>query len=535
VGGVWAWQLKRERNEAGQGVGPRELIPDLAAVVWAGRVVVIVFDSDLRDKPDVQWARWHLYEVLRELGADVRVVDLVAGTDESKCGLDDYLVVRGPAALQTLVDAAEVPARPEVDDPRPKIVIGTDEYRVNGEAVAALVPMTGLYQRGWMLVRVVRAEAEADPQAAVRRPPGTPVVRPLPAPLLRECLTRAARWVKLRRGKEGEPIEVADHPPDWSVSAVHARAEWPRLLSLDAVVNHPVVLADGSVLGANGYDSASRLLVAIPPDLRLDVPTSPSQADATAAVRVIDDAIADFPFERPDHRAAWFAGLLTPLAWFGFDGPAPMCLIDGNVRGVGKGLLADVIALTLTGRRFPVMSYTAEREELRKKITSLAMEGERLVLLDNLSSAVGNDVLDMALTADWWKDRVLGVNKVYDGPLHVAWFATGNNVQLHADTARRCSHCRLETPAERPELRADVRYPDLRAHVRAHRGTLLSAALTMLRAWYTAGRPKNGLPPRGRSRGGRPSSARRSCSPGWRTRAKHGWRSSRGRTGTPSR
>ncbi|MBX9581988.1 MAG: hypothetical protein K2X87_16915 [Gemmataceae bacterium] len=161
---------------------------------------------------------------------------------------------------------------------------------------------------------------------------------------------------------------------------------------------------------------------------------------------------------------------------------------------MGKGLLADTIGLPRTGRRFPVMSYTPDREELRKKITTLAVEGERLVLLDNLAGAVGNDVLDMALTADRWKDRVLGTNRVYDGPLHVCRYATGNNVRLHADTARRACHVRVESADERPEPKADFKYPDLRAHLRSRRGPLLSAALTVLRGWVVAGRPRHGLP-----------------------------------------
>ena len=69
----------------------------------------------------------------------------------------------------------------------------------------------------------------------------------------------------------------------------------------------------------------------------------------------------------------------------------------------------------------------SRREELRKRITSLAAEGEHMVLLDNLAGPVGNDVLDAALTSDHWKDRVLGSNRVYNGPLHVVWFGTGNN------------------------------------------------------------------------------------------------------------
>lgn len=45
------------------------------------------------------------------------------------------------------------------------------------------------------------------------------------------------------------------------------------------------------------------------------------------------------------------------------------------------------------------MAYTNDREKLRKKITSLAKEGEHAVLLDNLAGAVGNGVFDNALTS----------------------------------------------------------------------------------------------------------------------------------------
>lgn len=156
------------------------------------------------------------------------------------------------------------------------------------------------------------------------------------------------------------------------------------------------------------------------------VADAPTHADAVAAAGLLFDAVCDFPFERPEHRAAWLAGLLSPLAWFAFDGPAPFFLIDGNVRGVGKGLLADAVALPVLGRRFSAMTYTPDRDELRKRITSVAAEGERMVLLDNLSGAIGNDQLDAALTADRWKDRLLGGNRVFDGPLAtITTIATG--------------------------------------------------------------------------------------------------------------
>lgn len=397
----------------------------------------------------------------------------------------------------TSAAAAQAPGPPADTDTRPELVIGTDEHRVNAEASATLAAEPDVYQRGGLLVHVLEQEKESDPAATVRRPAGAPAVRELTRPLLRERLTRCGRWVRVKPDGEGGEIRVPAHPPDWCVGAVHARGRWPGVRRLDGVVTHPVVTPDGSVLTGSGYHPVAGLLACLPADLTVTVPDRPTRDEVSAAVAALSEPLTDFPFAEPAHKAALIAGLLTPLAWYLFDGPAPLFLIDKNVRGAGAGLLADVVALTVTGRRFSVMSYTNDREELRKKITTLAIEGERLVLLDNLAGAVGNDVLDAALTADTWKDRVLGSNKVYDGPLHVVWFGTGNNVQLHADTSRRVCHVRMESADERPETRTGFRFPDLRGHVRKTRGRLLSAALTVLRGWIVAGRPAHGLIPWG--------------------------------------
>ena len=375
---------------------------------------------------------------------------------------------------------------------RAEIVLGTDEHRVNDEAVAALAREHDIYQRGGMLVHLIEQDADSGDGEGVRREAGAPVVRELLKPLLRERLTRVARWVRLEQ-RGGEEVVVPAHPSGWAVDAVHARGSWPRVRRLGAVVTHPVLLPNGTILTADGYHKGTRLLVRLPRDLAIEVSDRPTRAAVTAAVGELLDPLTDFPFETPAHRAAIVAGLLTPLAYFAFDGPAPLFLIDKNVRGAGAGLLADVVAIILSGRRFPVMTYTSDREELRKRITTAAVEGERLILLDNLAGAVGNDVLAAALTSTSWKDRLLGGNRMFNGPLYVTWFATGNNVQLQADTSRRVCHARMESADERPELRAGFKYRALRAHVRANRGRLLSAALTILRGWAVAGKPTHGL------------------------------------------
>lgn len=280
---------------------------------------------------------------------------------------------------------------------RPRIVVGTDEHRVNDAAAASLVHVEGTYQRGGFLVRVVEQRRKSPLSAVVRQPAGTPVVRDLCPPILRDRLTRAADWVRVVRKNEGEE-EVPTHPPGWCVVAVHAAGEWPGVPYLEAVLTHPVLLPDGSILAQNGYHADTGLLLRCPAGLTLDLPDSPTAADVAAARECLFDVVQDFPFVTPAHRAAWVAGLLTPLAWFAFEGPAPLFLIEANVRAAGKGLLADVIALTVHGARFPVMSYTQDREELRKRITALVASGGHMVLLDNLAGPVGNDVFDAALT-----------------------------------------------------------------------------------------------------------------------------------------
>src|SRR5262249_14668759 len=242
-----------------------------------------------------------------------------------------------------------------------------------------------------------------------------------------------------------------------------------------------------------GYDPETGLLLE-PAGPLPDVPGLPTHNDALAASGALFEVVGDFPFERPVHRAAWLAGLLTPLARFAFTGPAPLFLVDANVRGAGKGLLLDCISRIATGERFTIAAYTADEDELRKRITALALAGDRLVLFDNLEGRFGNAVLDAALTGTAWKDRLLGVNRLAEAPLYMTWFATGTNVAVAADTARRICHCRLESPEERPEERSEFQHPNLLAWVGANRGRLLAAALTILRAYCAAGRPDLGLP-----------------------------------------
>lgn len=383
--------------------------------------------------------------------------------------------------------------------PAGAIIISTDAEAVGDAAVAALAQTPGLYQRAGQLCQVVR---DAAAPKGVARQVGSPRILTIAEARLHELMASAAKWVRRTRtpSEEGESkvVDVKSLPPGWAVRAVLARGEWPGVPALLGVVEVPVLRRDGTILQATGYDTSTGLLYAPPGDLTLDLPPEPTKRDAEAAAAALQEVVADFPFADAASCAAWLAAVLTPLARFALDGPAPLFLIDKNVRGAGGSLLADAAGLIVTGRKLTRVAAPSDDAEMEKRITALALDGDLVVLLDNVSGAFGWSSLDAALTGTSWNARILGASKMTGRlDLQATWLATGNNVQIEADTARRVLRIRLESQEENPEGRTGFKHPDLCAWVSEERPRLLAAALTILRAYCRAGRPHVGLTPWG--------------------------------------
>lgn len=382
---------------------------------------------------------------------------------------------------------AEADAR--IRESRLPIKIRPEEYEVTAEAVAALAAHPNIYQRAGMLVQVVRDPA---PASSFVRPPGAPRIVMLGTAATRERMTETANWLTWSTpAKQWLPV----HPPDWAVAQVHGRGHWPGILPLEAVIETPILRPDGTILDTAGYDASTGILYE-PTGTFPSVSDSPSRDDARNAAAALLGIVEDFPFETPAHRAAWLAAILTPFARFAFRGPSPLFLIDANTRGAGKSLLADIIGTIALGRPMARMSKPEKEEEWPKKITSIALCGDPMILIDNVNGMLGGATLDTVLTGTEWTDRVLGTNQMVRLPLLATWYATGNNVALGGDTLRRTLHIRLQTAMEHPETRAGFQHPRILAWIATERPRLVFAALMVLRAFCVAGRP-GGLRPWG--------------------------------------
>jgi hypothetical protein len=393
-------------------------------------------------------------------------------------------------------DGEIIGAPPELEEPaidaRPEIVISTDAARDVDAAIDALVAGgADVFQRGSLLVRVTR---DASKLAGTVRPKGTPTITRMPSPRLAELLATHAKWIAVRV-KGGEKKKTRMLPPGRVVQQIEARGEWPGIRPLEGIVESPVLRPDGTILEAPGYDAATGLI--FEPSGTFDpVSEKPTQGDACRACAELLEAVSDFSFVGDAHRTAWLAAILTPLARYSFEGPAPLTHVDASVRGSGKTFLARIVGRIVSGREPFALPQVTDQEEERKRITSIAMQGDRLVLLDNVTH-LGSPALEAALTSTYWQDRVLGSSESVRLPLLVTWISTGNNAVIRGDMIRRINLVRLEPDCEQPEQRTGFRHPDLFRWVADNRPRLVRAALTILRAYHAAGRPRVELTPWG--------------------------------------
>jgi hypothetical protein len=262
----------------------------------------------------------------------------------------------------------------------------------------------------------------------------------------------------------------------------------PNLRQLRGATHTPILLPDGRVLDQPGYDLDSRTLYLPEPGLTVPpIPDKPSAEEVKAALAMVLELVAEFPFVAEDHRANWLGLLFTPIMRALIPPPYQGGLITAPDKGSGKSLLAWIIG-KLHGRVFRP-GIPGDGDEQRKTIASILMTTTApVIVLDNVRGVVRSAALEALLTSDMYSDRVLGVLK--DTPPLFndrVWLITGNNAQIGGDLGRRVLPVEIDPEMPDPHTRSFKL--DLYRHVPAHRGELLAALLTLGRAWYVAGSP----------------------------------------------
>ncbi len=388
-------------------------------------------------------------------------------------------------------DEANTPGPPL--DPRPVVRIGPDITRMVDAGQAALLALPDgpvLFQRARRLALIARG---VTPPRWLRRAPDAPTMVEASAAYLDELATQAARWEKYDPRRK-RWVEVT--PPARFVKTLQGRPAWP-FPPLEGIIHSPTLRPDGSVLEQPGYDGETGLYFDANRTSFPALNPCPGLDAARTAIGHLQEVVRDFPFEAPWHCAAWLSGVLSVVCRPTILGCVPLHGITATTRGTGKSLLADTIAVLGTGHPAARWSQVLDEDEERKRLLALALDGDPLVCIDNVTAPLGSSPLALALTASSIKDRLLGATQTKEAPMSAVFLCTGNNVQYLGDVARRVVPIALDPKLERPEERTGFQHSPLLPWLQRERPRLTIAALTIVQAFFVAGCPAQGLAPLG--------------------------------------
>lgn len=367
-----------------------------------------------------------------------------------------------------------------------------DLVQIVRKAESELLFGGGVYQRSGDLVRPVRHDSVAGKKSALDGLPlGALRLCELTAPWLTERFATVAKWQRF--SEKDQAWKAIDPPEQYAKTYLAKTGQW-RAPVLTGIVECPTLRRDGSLLNRLGYDAASGLYVDYAGQ-PVTVPDAPSRADALGALAVLKEPYSEFIFADPAMGLSIaLAATLTAVVRRSLR-TAPLFAFDAPVMGAGKGLLVKVAALIATGRPAPLLSQGQDEAEAEKRLGSLLLAGVSMINLDNIERPVGGELLCSMLTEPVCNPRILGKSESPEMPCNLTMFATGNNIQFIGDMVRRVLICRIDPGVERPDARHFQR--NLNEWVPANRARLLSAALTILRAYAVAGKPAQPITPYG--------------------------------------
>jgi len=417
------------------------------------------------------WQSTSSEEGMIELIAQVRHFAAICGDTARHA-----LIVRDLSAATGLTARALALPRPTVteDSPPGSIEVTPALHEVADKAIAAIAPR--VFARNGVLCEVVKATERT-------------FINDLEPAGIIDLMSRSAKWV--RQDEKGVVVQA---PPAPVAAILHARRMHPRIRCLEAVTSAPVFLADGTILQTRGYNAQARVF--LEPSVTVDVPDEPTREDARNAIRMFRTLLSDFKFAARGDFSSWLAGLLSSLVKSATgNAPGPLICVTASSAGAGKSLLTEIASRIIDGKPAEIRPYNPkDAGEWGKRVTAFVRAGTPISVFDNVNGPFGDETTDRLVTSSTWSDRVLGASDAPPVAIVTTWWATGNNIEPQGDTVRRVLVVRLEVDTERPQERTGFAVKDIRSHALDHRSDLLSAALTILRAYHVAGRPPQDLP-----------------------------------------
>lgn len=336
------------------------------------------------------------------------------------------------------------------------------------------------YDRGGTLVRPIVDEASVGDGRVLT----SARLMPVTPPYLMKIMSSTIRILTYKKAKD-DFVKVKIDPPGIVAGAILANSGDWSFRRVSGVITAPTMRRDGTILWREGYDSSTKLLLLSPPPMP-NFPQNPTKSDAADALDRLDDLLHGFPFVDDASRSVALSGILTPVARAAM-AVSPLHVVSAPSPGSGKSFLVDLCSAVISGTVAPVMTAGKSEDETEKRLAATMMAGSPVIAIDNVNGQLYGDALCQCVERPIVKFRVLGESRMVEIENKTTMFATGNNISLVDDMARRSVLCNLDPNMERPELRQFD--DDPLSRILDNRGQCIADALTVVRAYKIAGSP----------------------------------------------
>lgn len=352
-------------------------------------------------------------------------------------------------------------------------VAGGEIHRIVEAAEQELSQTKKYFQRGGQIVSVMTD-------------PGTnkTSISPISSQHLTRILSSIISWTRFDH-RTGNYKRI--DPPIRHVMMLYDAGSFPHLPHLAGIARQPYLRTDGSLTKEAGYDAASGMFGVFDPRA-FPVPDNPSRHDAEKALETLQDLVAEFSFSTSSDRSAALAAFLTAAIRPSL-AQAPMFHVKAPVAGSGKSYLCSVITLFAAPQRSSPIPFPCDDVECSKLLLAELVSAPAVIEFDNLTADLAaHKALCSVLTSEYLTGRLLGSSKTITVGTRTLLLSSGNNVGPVKDMTRRCITVHLDPGVETPATR-EFKRPYLLNDLIHERERYVTAALTIIRAWKTAGSP----------------------------------------------
>lgn len=280
----------------------------------------------------------------------------------------------------------------------------------------------------------------------------------------------------------GENITQCFVPLD-VIQSILNRSDFTGVSELKSVVTHPIVESNGNIQYEPGYNAATKTYY-FEPLGTLDVgDIEPTKENVVWAKDFIDGWVGDFPFVGPS-KTNFVAMYLLNYVLGLIDDVCPMHIINAPTPGTGKTLLAALSGIAANGKSPGMLTVNFKNtDETRKQLVSALQRGNIPLIIDNVTDIFGDMTINAMLTQKEYVARILGHNEDVSVYTPNVWVATGNNVSVQFEMARRVVWINMDAGVQYPWQRTGFNHSNITEWTIKNRPLLVRGALILINNW----------------------------------------------------